>query len=253
MAKTTKYDESLLMKAVVSYAKEHRTKIKATELAQWADNNIEGLQGVRNYHFSRPAEIIDAKTGKSVKVERECAKKIKEINATRSTESAVHINPLLQASSIDAFHRLPRSEQDTWIEQTRKQVGELVVANKHLRGLSEARAAEIKEMEDRTAQVEKELSSMLDKQKRLTQAVSRCMEVVDETMRRNALAQIGFNGDQIDLDTFAESQTIQIKEAFSMTREIMNDLLTSEAAESVEGFEEFEDLDELISHINFDD
>ena len=253
MAKTTKYDEELLLKAVVLYAKEHRTKIKATELAQWADKHIEGLQGVRNYHFSRATEIIDAKTGKKVKVERDCAKKIKEINATRSTESAVRINPLLQASSIETFHRLSRSEQNMWIEETRKQVDELVVANKHLRGINEARAASIKGIEERTAQVEKEISALLDKQKRLLQAVSRCMDVVDETMRRNALAEIGISDDYIDLDTFAKSQTIQIKDAFSLNKEIISDLLTSEASENFNDFEEFENLDELINQIKFDD
>ena len=62
MAKTQKYDEDQLLDAVVKYAEIERKKIKATELAKWCRNNIEGLEEVRDYHFTRPIrEKVSAK------------------------------------------------------------------------------------------------------------------------------------------------------------------------------------------------
>lgn len=52
MAKTQKYSEDQLLEAVVKFSEIEKKKIKATELAKWCRDNIEGLEEVRDYHFT---------------------------------------------------------------------------------------------------------------------------------------------------------------------------------------------------------
>lgn len=47
MAKTQKYSEDKLLEAVVKFSEIEKKKIKATELAKWCRNNVEGLEEVR--------------------------------------------------------------------------------------------------------------------------------------------------------------------------------------------------------------
>lgn len=84
MAKTPKYTDEKLLEAVVKYADQHRGKIEATKLAEWASENIEGLEGVADRHFTRPEEKTDPKTGKKVKKTKLCTEKITELNAARN-------------------------------------------------------------------------------------------------------------------------------------------------------------------------
>ena len=64
MAKTQKYSEDKLLEAVVKFSEIEKKKIKATELAKWCRNNVEGLEEVRDYHFTRPIKSKDEKSGK---------------------------------------------------------------------------------------------------------------------------------------------------------------------------------------------
>ena len=54
MAKTRIYNDDILIEAVEKYSEQHTSgKIKATKLAEWAQQNIIGLENVRDYHFLR--------------------------------------------------------------------------------------------------------------------------------------------------------------------------------------------------------
>ena len=59
MAKTQKYSEDRLLEAVIKFAEIEKRKIKATELAKWCRGNMEGLEEVRDYHFTRPIKEKD--------------------------------------------------------------------------------------------------------------------------------------------------------------------------------------------------
>ena len=63
MPKHQKYSEELLLEAVVKFSEIEKNKIKATELAEWCRNNMEGLEEVRDYHFMRSVTVKDEKTG----------------------------------------------------------------------------------------------------------------------------------------------------------------------------------------------
>ena len=132
MGKEQKYSEEKLLEAVVKYAGLHKRKIKTTELAAWASMNIDGLEGVKDYHFTRDVTETDPKTGEKTTRPKECKKRINEINRSRHTASEIHNNPLLQASNVDAFLELPPHDQRYWILETRKQVGRLVAENRKL-------------------------------------------------------------------------------------------------------------------------
>lgn len=64
MAKTQKYSEDQLLEAVVKFSEIEKKKIKATELARWCRDNIEGLEEVRDYHFTRPIKERMKRRGK---------------------------------------------------------------------------------------------------------------------------------------------------------------------------------------------
>ena len=84
MAKTQKYSEDKLLEAVVKFSEIEKKKIKATELAKWCRDNIEGLEEVRDYHFTRSVKEKDERTGKMVERPKRCTLKIEEINKSRS-------------------------------------------------------------------------------------------------------------------------------------------------------------------------
>ena len=84
MAKTQKYSENQLLEAVIKFSEIEKKKIKATELAKWCRDNIEGLEEVRDYHFTRPVKEKDDKTGKMIERPKLCTLKIEEINKSRS-------------------------------------------------------------------------------------------------------------------------------------------------------------------------
>ena len=64
MAKTRIYNDDILIEAVEKYSEQHTSgKIKATKLAEWAQQNIIGLENVRDYHFLREITYKDPKSG----------------------------------------------------------------------------------------------------------------------------------------------------------------------------------------------
>ena len=103
MGKKQKYKDDQLLEAVIKYSEIYKKKIKATELAEWCRENIEGLEEVKYYHFMRPINVRDEKSGKMKQQSKLCTKKIEEINKARSLVAGVKTNLLLQSSNIDTF------------------------------------------------------------------------------------------------------------------------------------------------------
>ena len=127
MAGKPKYDAELLLYAVVKYASECRGKIKTTELAEWAQKNIKGLEHVTYYDFTRKIVTVDKK-GKKIETKRPCTKKIEEINAVREQVKWNDARVLLGYSCIDVpnrFFALNRMQQETEIWAARSYVYDL--------------------------------------------------------------------------------------------------------------------------------
>ena len=125
MAKTQKYSEDLLLSAVIRYADVTSARIKASELARWASANIPGLEGVRDYHFTRPSKG-------TVQGKRPCTLRMEEINALRDTPTALKLNRLLYSSDLDEFFTLGRDRQRKLILGAREEVSELKRENRTL-------------------------------------------------------------------------------------------------------------------------
>ena len=248
MAKTQKYSDDLLLEAVVKYSETVRTKIKATELAVWANQNIPGLEGVRDYHFMRPITVKDPKTGKNKKKEKLCTKRIDEINKARSVTASVSNNVLLQASNIDRFFELHRSEQKRFIEETRtsfhaliKERGRLSTENEILRQKNKEQSITIADLQDVTSNIEK-------KQRLLEKQVNYLLKATDVETRREMLAGMGIGDNYIDIYTYMKSISEDIENMFDIGKAIKN-----YQKEEVETKAESESLSETVMKgINID-
>ena len=93
MAKTRIYNDDILIEAVEKYSEQHTSgKIKATKLAEWAQQNIIGLENVRDYHFLREITYKDPKSGQKKSKKRPCTVRMEEINSTRNVSAAMGCN-----------------------------------------------------------------------------------------------------------------------------------------------------------------
>lgn len=220
MAKTQKYADDLLLEAVVKYAEIVKTKIKYTELAKWANRNIPGLEGVRDYHFNRPITIKDLKSGKEKKETKLCTKKIEEINKSRDIMTSVSNNVLLQTSNIDRFFEIRGPEQRRLIEETRasfhaliKEKGRLTAENEVLQQKNKELKATANDLLEITSQIEK-------KQRILEKQVNYLLKSTDEESRREKLAGMGIRNEYIDIDVYKKSISDDIEEMFDIGKAI---------------------------------
>ena len=223
MAKTPKYPEEKLLEAVVRYAEQYRGKIEATKLAAWASENIEGLDGVKDRHFTRPTEKKDTKTGKKVKEIRPCTAKINELNAARNTVTQMNTNVLLRSSNVDKFLDLPRHEQRQVIFDTRAQVDRLIAENAFLRQESKAVEARSQTISRYTESLEQQLESLKNDQAKLLSLVTRAMDKFDADERQRMLESIGICDGLFDLDTYVGSLSLRINELSSIDDAIRKD------------------------------
>lgn len=220
MAKTQKYAEDLLIEAVVRYADVYFGQIKATELAKWASNNIEGLEGVRDYHFLRPVKEKDIKTGKPVERPKMCTVRIEEINAGRRTTTEMNRNVLLNSTNVNNFLNLPVNEQRQAILDTRAQVSKLQSENLKLHRENESLLTKYRVLSDQAEKQEARIEELNRKQEKLRVVVNRAMAVYDDGERRKMLGSIGIRDGSLDLDTYVDSLTIDPSEAFAINAAI---------------------------------
>ena len=227
MAKTPKFPDEKLLEAVVKYADQHRGKIEATKLSRWASENIEGLQGVEDRHFMRPEEKKDPKTGKIIKTVKLCTAKINELNAARSTVTAMNTNVLLKSANVDKFFGVPVHEQRRLILETRKQVDQLIAENRSLRAENNAVAAKSQAISLRTDFLAKDVEKLKADHAKLLILVTRAMDVFDESERKKMLASIGVCDGTFDLDTYVDSLTQRVNEVTSLNEVIQKNQRTN--------------------------
>lgn len=233
MAKTPKYTDEKLLEAVVKYADQHRGKIEATKLAEWASENIEGLEGVADRHFTRPEEKTDPRTGKKVKKTKLCTEKITELNAARNTVSAMNTNVLLRSANVDKFLGLPPQEQRRYILDTRAQVDKLIAENNCLRAENKAVTAKTKALTAQMDALDNTVRAIKEQQNRVLALLSRTMKAFDENERKKMLASIGVCDGMFDLDKYVHTLTQRITEASSINEVIRNDRMQNTAVNTL--------------------
>lgn len=218
MARTQKFNEDILLTAVVKYSEICKGKIKATELAEWSRNNIEGLAEVRDYHFTRPVKEHDVKTGKIKKRLKLCTIKINEINKNRSVATSINTNILLSASNCRAMFELPQIEQEKLIVDTRQVVSKLFEKSRNLQRenaviqqVNREQVAIIRELENRIKDIEK-------KQNQLEKKINYILRITDEEMRLKMLENMGIADGIVDLNVYKKKIEEDLEEVFNIKK-----------------------------------
>ena len=253
MARTQKYTEELLLEAVVKYAETKRGKIKATELAEWAGANISGLEGVRDYHFMRPAREKNPQTGAVTVRQKSCTARMDEINRARSLTAQISRNTLLKASTIEEFMNQPGFIQRRQIAETRETVGRLAAKNESLSRANEALRAENKSFRKGMEQLTEDIRRLQDSHGRLTKQVMYLMKAADEKSRKEALADMGLSDRSVDLDVYTRSLEQEIVSVMDL-RKVLGKFLLEEANPAVPGAGSDSDktmAEEVLSGIDF--
>ncbi|MCR5526299.1 MAG: hypothetical protein K6F39_02805 [Lachnospiraceae bacterium] len=220
MAKTQKYSEDQLLEAVIKFSEIEKKKIKATELADWCRRNIEGLEEVRDYHFTRSIKEKDEKTGKMIERPKLCTLKIEEINKSRSLTVSINTNLLLRASNIDAFMEQPEAAKRKMIVETRETVDKLLARNGNITRDNEALRAENKSMKSDILIMTDKIDALKKAQDKLIKQVSYLMKVTDETTRKEMLAQMGIEDESADLNTYSESLQQELSEVMDINKSL---------------------------------
>lgn len=221
MAKAQTYTDEELLSAVVRYADEHEGRIKYSELAKWARENMLGMESVRDYMFYRPLREKNRKTGKITEVKKQCTKRVEQINESRSTVHAVRANALLHSASVNTFFDLPRSSQAELIVKTRELVDKMAATDKYLKNQNQALKVENEYLKAEGAKTAEKLKDLEVRVKMLQQSCDKILESNDESLRRQVLAEIGVKDGSFDLRMYMKSLKIELDEAFSINKAIM--------------------------------
>lgn len=220
MAKTQKYSEDQLLEAVIKFSEVEKKKIKATELADWCRRNIEGLEEVRDYHFTRSIKEKDEKTGKMIERPKLCTLKIEEINKSRSLTVSINTNLLLRASNIDTFMEQPDAAKRKMIVETRETVDKLLTRNGNITRENEALRAENKSMKSNILIMTDKIDALQKEQDKLIKQVSYLMKATDEATRKEMLAQMGIEDESVDLNTYSESLQQELSEVMDINKSL---------------------------------
>lgn len=213
MARKQKFNEDILLEAVVKYSEISNRKIKATELARWARKNIFGLEEVQDYHFLRPIKEKDSKTGKTLFKKRLCTERIEEINKARNYSNKITNNILLQNTNIDDFYALQLGEQRELIVATRqtyimlkKQIEKITIEKNKLEDKEIVLDNTINELLGRLNKIEQE-------QKVLRKRVSYILSVTDEEIRKVMYEKIGIKDNHRDLEIYLNEITKDLEDS----------------------------------------
>lgn len=252
MARTQKYSEDQLLEAVIKYSEIEKKKIKATELAKWCRNNIEGLEEVRDYHFTRTKMQRDEKTGKMVERRKLCTIKIEEINKSRSLTISINTNLLLKTSNIDVFMEQPDSIKRRMVAETRETVDKLLTRNGKIERENEVLKAENKSMKSDILKMEHKLKELQNAQNRLIKQVSYLMKATDESVRKEMLSQMGITDNSVDLMIYTNSLQQNLNEIMDINRTLRGYVsINSDGEPKIAEDNEKKLSDTIMSGLNF--
>jgi hypothetical protein len=251
MAKTQKYSEDKLLEAVVKFSEIEKKKIKATELAKWCRDNIEGLEEVRDYHFTRSVKEKDERTGKMVERPKRCTLKIEEINKSRSLIVSINKNLLLQASNIDIFMEQPDSAKRKMIVETRETVDKLLMRNRNIIREKEVLKTENQAMKAEILKISEKVDNFQKAQDKLIRQIKYLMKATDEAARKEIVAQMGISDDSVDLDTYMNSLNQELSQIVDINRILRKYLDESDSNIDSKGDKADNLINDIMSGLDF--
>jgi len=221
MAKTQKFSEDILLEAVIKYSESYKGKIKTTKLAEWCKGNIEGLEEVKDYNFTRPIREKNVKTGKVRERQKSCTIRINDINKTRNINTMVNTNVLLRSSNIDAFFELSLSVQRKLVVETRETVDTLLAKNSKYKRENDTFRSINKEQELQIQSINNLINSVQKKHTILEKQVRYLIRNVDENERRRMLAEMGIRDGSIDINDYKKCIEKDMSEMFNIYNNLM--------------------------------
>ena len=251
MAKTQKYSEDKLLEAVVKFSEIEKKKIKATELAKWCRDNIEGLEEVRDYHFTRSVKEKDERTGKMVERPKRCTLKIEEINKSRSLIVSINKNLLLQASNIDIFMEQPDSAKRKMIVETRETVDKLLMRNRNIIREKEVLKTENQAMKAEILKISEKVDNFQKAQDKLIRQIKYLMKATDEAARKEIVAQMGISDDSVDLDTYMNRLNQELSQIVDINRILRKYLDESDSNIDSKGDKADNLINDIMSGLDF--
>lgn len=251
MAKTQKYSEDKLLEAVVKFSEIEKKKIKATELAKWCRDNIEGLEEVRDYHFTRSVKEKDERTGKMVERPKRCTLKIEEINKSRSLIVSINKNLLLQASNIDIFMEQPDSAKRKMIVETRETVDKLLMRNRNITREKEVLKTENQAMKAEILKISEKVDNFQKAQDKMIRQIKYLMKATDEAARKEIVAQMGISDDSVDLDTYMNSLNQELSQIVDINRILRKYLDESDSNIDSKGDKADNLINDIMSGLDF--
>ena len=251
MAKTQKYSEDKLLEAVVKFSEIEKKKIKATELAKWCRDNIEGLEEVRDYHFTRSVKEKDERTGKMVERPKRCTLKIEEINKSRSLIVSINKNLLLQASNIDIFMEQPDSAKRKMIVETRETVDKLLMRNRNIIREKEVLKTENQAMKAEILKISEKVDNFQKAQDKLIRQIKYLMKATDEAARKEIVALMGISDDSVDLDTYMNSLNQELSQIVDIYRILRKYLDESDSNIDSKGDKADNLINDIMSGLDF--
>ena len=216
MGRTAKFSEDLLLEAVIKYSEAVKTKIKASELARWAKNNIKGLEEVKDYHFTRPVKNLT--TGKLEK--RLCTQRIEELNVARDTRQRENVNVLLSSVNPDRFFELDERSQRKAIQETREILSEYKRSNIYLRKQNDFFKVSITEIGKKMDLYVNEIKDLKKKQNLLDKKLSDVRRNINDEQLKKKLEEMGITDGEFDLVKYNESLREDVENIFNIEKEI---------------------------------
>ena len=195
-------------------------------MAAWAALNIRGLEGVRDYHFMRPIREMDSRTGKQTLIKKSCTLRMEEINRARSLTESVKRNVLLKASTIEAFMDQPDYIKRRQIADTRETVDRILAKNASLTSENDSLHVTNRQLKAEITTLSEKVESLNRTQTLLSRKVLFLMKTTDEASRKAVLAKMGIADQEIDLDAYTQSLSLEIRNVMDINRAVTRHMAT---------------------------
>ena len=220
MGKKQSYSEDLLTDAVIRYAEVFAGKIEYTKLAAWASVNIDGLQGVRGYHFSRSIVEKDPLTGKRRSRKKVCTERVEDYNKARSLTANISSNAILRSSNPDKFFELSRTAQRETILETKTLFNQIERRNADLLRENDQLNSINKAFEEKNKTIDETIKKLEKKIKHLERSVNYVVKSTDQENKRRILEEMGLSNGTVDGERYLESLHVDLDNVFHIEKSI---------------------------------
>ena len=151
---------------------------------------------------------------------------MEEINRARSLAESVKRNALLKASTIEAFMDQPDYVQRRQIAETRETVERILAKNASLTRENDSLNTTNRQLKAEVTALSEKVEALHRTQTILSRKVLFLMKVTDEASRKAILAEMGIEDQGIDLDTYTQSLSLEVRNIMDINRAVTRHVKT---------------------------